>query len=246
MIGKAISPVSRVLLGGLALLLLLYVARAKVLPLVGSFLDIGGRPVKTDFVMILNGDAETRPFVAAALMRKGFAEDALVATVPQSERAQRAGWKSQDQLVRAVLQHGGISAERIHTLGAVENTFQEAQALGRFLQSHPGATVTVVTNDYHSRRARWVIRRVLESGNSRVHFVTAPTNGFNQSNWWLFETGLVLYVTEYGKLMFYLARYGNLIWWTAALAVVLAAVISRKYLIKRPALADAVQGDERN
>ena len=55
-----------------ALLTGLYLARAVILPAVASWLDVGEPPQPADAIMLLTGDAETRPFAAAALWKAGW------------------------------------------------------------------------------------------------------------------------------------------------------------------------------
>ena len=56
----------------LVLLAGLYLARAAILPAVASWLDVGEPPQPADAIMLLNGDAETRAFAAAALWKAGW------------------------------------------------------------------------------------------------------------------------------------------------------------------------------
>ena len=56
-----------------------YAARGLILLALGTWLDVGERPEKADFVMILTGEENNRPFLAAALLRAGYAQRALVA-----------------------------------------------------------------------------------------------------------------------------------------------------------------------
>ena len=65
----------------LLLLAALWLARVALLPRLAQWLDVGGQPVRADYVMILGGGAATRPFVAAALVRAGLAHKVLLAHV---------------------------------------------------------------------------------------------------------------------------------------------------------------------
>ncbi len=80
--------------------------------------------------------------------------------------------------------------------------------LGRALAEHPNATVTVVTSNYHTRRTRWAIGRVLDRDAERVRFVSVPTDYFDADCWWRVEEGFATYMKEYLKLPFYWVRYG--------------------------------------
>ena len=62
-------------------LVVLWTVRAGPLRAMADFLDVGEHPRQSQYVMVLNGDENTRPFVAAALIKAGIARQALVAEV---------------------------------------------------------------------------------------------------------------------------------------------------------------------
>src|SRR4051794_36002263 len=43
-----------------------------------QFLDVSETPGRVDYVLVLNGDPETRPFAAAAMVRSGLAKKVLL------------------------------------------------------------------------------------------------------------------------------------------------------------------------
>ena len=113
-------------------------------------------------------------------------------------------------MTRKVLLARGVADADILTLpGESGSTHAEAIALGRFLEENPGATVSVVTTNFHTRRARWIFRRVLGKRADGLRFVAAPTDGFDATNWWQFEAGFRTYSSEYLKLLVYVFRYSE-------------------------------------
>jgi uncharacterized SAM-binding protein YcdF (DUF218 family) len=84
--------------------------------------------------------------------------------------------------------------------GAVLSTRDEARTLADFLADRPEATVAIVTNDFHTRRARLLFRRAIPVSRDQLHFIAAPTDGFGPGNWWHFKDGVLWYVGEYAKL----------------------------------------------
>ena len=88
----------------------------------------------------------------------------------------------------------------------VENTFDEAQALADYLDHNPDCSVSVVTTSWHTRRARWTFDKALEGRSSQIHFVAAPTERFDENNWWTTEEGIFI-VNEYIKLGYYCLKY---------------------------------------
>jgi uncharacterized SAM-binding protein YcdF (DUF218 family) len=187
-----------------AVVLAVYLAGPWILPRLGEFLDVSEPPRRVDCVLVLGGGASTRPFVAAALIRAGLARRALIATVKLSPEARDGTWPAEHDLVHGVLLARKVRGDEIVLLpGECDSTIDEARALARFLDSEPEATVAVVTNDFHTRRARMLFRRVLGPRQSQVHFVSAPVDGVVASNWWRTEKGFVVYTTEYLKLILY-------------------------------------------
>jgi uncharacterized SAM-binding protein YcdF (DUF218 family) len=186
----------------------LYLARGYILTFFGRLLDASEPPQATDYVMVLGGGRQTRPFAAAALLRAHLAQKALVPTVKLSTDAADGISVPEHQLIIDVLRSRGIPADAIIQLpGEVSNTFDEANVLRTFLESRPPCSVAILTNTYHTRRASWTFRKVLGERFQQVRFVGAPTDGYDSSNWWRFESGFVDYTGEYLKLAFYWLHY---------------------------------------
>jgi uncharacterized SAM-binding protein YcdF (DUF218 family) len=182
----------------------LYLARGRLLPAAARFLDVSEPPRPVDAVMVLGGGADTRSFVAAALVRAGLARRALVPSVRRSAEQQDGFKPSEDEVIRRVLRARGVPDGAVVTLpGAVDSTRDEARVLARFVETEPGVTVAVVTNGFHTRRARMLFGHELGRRIACVHFVAAPTDGFDADNWWRSEGGFTCYATEYFKLAYY-------------------------------------------
>jgi len=200
----------------------LYASRGWWLPAAGRWLDIGEPPATTDYCLVLSGGYETRPFMAAALFRRGYVRRQVWLTHVPPESGGPLPNMSANAAVKKLLAKLGVPADRIAVLeGTCTTTFDEAQALARRLESEPEATVTVVTSNYHTRRSRWIFRQVLGSRAERVRFVSAPTDGFSAECWWQVEEGFSTYTKEYLKFAFYLVRYGSAGIWIAAGVVAL-------------------------
>jgi uncharacterized SAM-binding protein YcdF (DUF218 family) len=178
-----------------------YLAAPWFLGWAGRFLDVSEPPRRADYVFVLGGGPETRPFAAAALLRAGLARRALFATVKLSPEAEDGLWPADHEVTRRVLLARGVRpADIVIFPEECDSTEDEARVLACFLEAEPEATVTVVTSDYHTRRTRLLFRRALGPQQGRVHFVAAPVDGVDAGNWWRTEKGLVVYVNEYFKL----------------------------------------------
>ncbi len=197
-----------------------------------EWLDVGQPPQRADYIMLLNGDENTRPFVAAAVVKQGFAPKVLIAEVAKKSPKGGLILPPMHEINRQVLIHRGIAPSDITILPASATTTRdEARALADFLKDRPDARVLVVTSDYHTRRSRWIFGKELGVQSRQLSFVSAPSDDFRLAHWWQDEAGFVAIGSEYLKLPFYLIRYGYFGYWVLAcggLAVVIKWIGLRK------------------
>jgi uncharacterized SAM-binding protein YcdF (DUF218 family) len=205
----------RLLLGfAVALLFLGFVTwlmPTRILTPVAQFLDVSEPPRRVDFVLILNGDPETRPFAAAAMVKACLAKTVLLThqqLTLESGNVQSGGTLSEFELTRQVLLARGVSANDIEVLpGEIGSSFDELKKLGEFLDDRPEATVAVVTNYFHTRRSRWVLRRLLGQRADKVSFVGVPRDKVDERRWLCSRDSCGVYLAEYSKLIYYWTRY---------------------------------------
>jgi uncharacterized SAM-binding protein YcdF (DUF218 family) len=203
----------------------LYLFRAQYLPALAHWLDVGQRPVHADYLMLLGGDDNTRPFAAAALVKAGFAPRVIFARGESLSNDEEGILPSDEEICRSILVRRGVPEEAITEIDAAcESTFDEAQAMAKFFASGPPPSrVLVLTSDYHTRRARWVFQHVLGPRFAQLTFVSAPTDDFPAERWWCSYEAFGTVMSEYLKLGFYWIRYGQLGYWLAALCASLLA-----------------------
>lgn len=199
---------------GIALLVLAIAAwlmPERILTPLAVYLDISESPRAVDYVLILNGDPDTRPFAAAALYKAGLAKEVLLThqqLALESSNVQEGATLSEFELTRQVLLHRGVPESAIRVLpGEISNSFDELQTLARFLENQPEARVAVVTNYFHTRRSRWALSRVLGDRAESVCFVGVPRDGVDDKVWWRSKRGCAMYLTEYPKFLYYVIRY---------------------------------------
>jgi uncharacterized SAM-binding protein YcdF (DUF218 family) len=180
-----------------------YIWREPLLASFGNWMNVGERlqePV--DYAFVLGGNAHTRAVMAGALYRDGHAKRILLPQVEVPPEVAEGLALPEREVTRRILLAGSVPVDAIDDLaGEVTSTRDEAKVLARFLSEHPDVRVAVVTNDFHTRRARMLfLRQVLPQYATQLHFVAAPTNGFGPDNWWKLNTGVNTYVTEFAKL----------------------------------------------
>jgi uncharacterized SAM-binding protein YcdF (DUF218 family) len=189
----------------------LYVCRVPVLRSMADFLDVSEPPARCDYVLPLGGSPDTRPFAAAAFYRAGLARKVIL-TRPDDAGYQLATGEqflpNEQDLAHRALEARGVPAGAIVSLPAeMRSTFDEADALFQFLAGDPDATVTVITSSFHTRRTRWIFRKVFGDQAWRLRFTGITGDGYDSSDWWRDERGCVLVINEYLKLAFYAVRY---------------------------------------
>lgn len=175
------------------------------LPTSGRWLDVGESPVKADYVMVLGGGPNIRPFAAAAIFRAGLAPTVLISHTMPSASDVDAGVPADVEMSRAVLRRRQVPDERIIAVGQGNaSTHDEARALAAYLQRHPAQRVLIVTHDFHTRRAARIMRRCLAGQPVEVVMVSAPSERFRLDAWWRTEEGFVTVLGENLKLLAYL------------------------------------------
>lgn len=189
-------------------LALLYLAREPLLILAGRALTVDDAKSPADYLVVLGGDAETRPFAAAALYRNGFAPRVLIFKHKSNRITDLGLAPTSSDLYRMILERQGVPPSAIVQLpGVVDSSWDEAQSLRRFLTSGPAQRIILVTSAEHTRRARWVFRKALAGMHVELRMAAARRLSFDETNWWKHDEGAVIYLHEYLKLPFYWLRY---------------------------------------
>lgn len=222
----------------LALILTLYIGSDRLLPLPARWLDVGDRPRRADYVLVLGGDAGTRAVAAAMLVRRKYASTVLVPRTVDCRAPDQMVPPPEHELIRRVLVRCGVAEHAIRYLeGRVDSTYDEILALAKVLDGAPDKRVLVVTNGYHTRRARWVLHRGLGAKARQAMVVSAPVEAYSVENWWRSEEGFQTVVGEFVKLTIYGARYGYLLHGLILGLVVIIAVHVARRRRSRPQMA---------
>ena len=203
----------KLFLAGLVLLLLVVLAvgfRSQILTGLADFLIVNDPLQKAQLIFVLNGDYNSRPFLAARLYQEGLAPQIAIARA-QSTPAENLGLAcNETDISVSVMEALGVPADQIEVLpfpGGVTSTFDEASVLRGYVDSHPLGRIILVTSAFHTRRAKWIIDKELAGLPVRLEVAAAPYIEFDQTNWWKNEDGLVTLNNEYIKLVYYLIKY---------------------------------------
>lgn len=171
---------------------------------IGDGLIVNDPLQKSDLITAISGP-EYRIIYAAELYKKGLGAT-LFFTGGFSEENQRseATWS------RYVATITGVPEEAIAIDDmTVISTYDEAVLLKKYMEAHPGTiqSIIIVTDAYHTRRARWIYHKVLGEG-IKILMAPVPYERTDLSRaWWSNAESRKFVFNEYFKFVFYILRY---------------------------------------
>ena len=204
-----------------------------VLASLARWLDIGQRPVEVDHVVLLPGDENFRPFVAAAMVKAGLAKDILLPMNHSTPDVQDGLIAPVHDVTSQVLAIRGVG-DRLRILDAKsDSTLEDALAMKAVLDQEPEARVAVVSSFYHLRRARLALRAVYGARADRFVYISTPARDVTPDNWWQSDQGIGMIGIELFKLSIYWVQYGPGKYWLIAIAVGVVVVWRRRAVRRR-------------
>ena len=198
----------------LALLFAVVAEKDSALRLIGRALqspdDTTGVPA--DVAMLLLGGFIERGDKAASVVQKGLAPRVFWGRTEPDIGEQRGYFKNEADYAEEHLMRNGLSIDQLIKVDGCHDgsTADEAHCLRAYFELHPPfpRKVIIVTGWSHSRRAKWIFRKVFHD--TDVEFtsqsVDNPETG-NASNWWKKEETGFAVINEYIKWLFYLTHY---------------------------------------
>ncbi len=170
-----------ILLSFAAFCLVFYLARRPILRFAAESWIIDD-PIdnQSDVLVLLSDDNfyADRATRAAELFREGKAPLIVASGRRLRPRAGIAELMEHDLIER------GVPAEKILKFAHdADSTLEEAQALARLAKGKKWRSVIVVTSNYHTRRARYIFRRVFPQG-VEVRVASARDGDFDPERWW--------------------------------------------------------------
>lgn len=155
-----------------------------------------------DAILVLSGDAEReRLDTALALARRGLAERIVVLTgTPPS-------FYDESSVIRAYAGRTGIAPGRVIVIGQAHSTLDDARITAGVMRAHGWSRAIIVTAPYHTRRARWVFRRVWGPLGLSVAVHPASGPAFDPGRWWADQHSAEAVALEYVKLAVYAVRF---------------------------------------
>jgi uncharacterized SAM-binding protein YcdF (DUF218 family) len=163
------------------------------LPYVGLYLKKSGPPKKADIALVLAGDYYGKRLLEGAqLVKDGYVPRVLV-----SGPAGHYGFHECDLAIPYGVKQGFPESFFVHGENEAHSTREEAHEMTAQLRKLGVKSFILVTSDYHTRRAGWMLRK--EAPEMQVYVVAAPDADWELRTWWQNREGQKAVVTEWLK-----------------------------------------------
>jgi len=175
----------------------LYLARHPILRFAAEFWIIEDPIDKADAIIVLSDDNfyADRATRAAELSREGKAP----VVVASGRRLRPSAGIA--ELMEHDLVERGVPRDRILRFAHdADGTREEAEALARFAKERKWRSVIVVTSNYHTRRARYIFRRVFPQ-DIEVRVASARDGDFDPQRWWEKRKSVKELMREFAGMM---------------------------------------------
>ncbi len=186
---------------------------SKILSTYANLFRIDNATKGADCILILSGNARTRPLKAAELMQQNFSQKLYYTDQKRATDKHKDIIPHPFEIASRILATYNLCADIIpSTKGGATSTFDEAYDFAAFLKEHPMTHIILVTDAFHTARAHYAFTKVLEDQgfkNIRVEMAAASNDDFNESTWWRSEKGISAYILEPIKYLFYIFNSSN-------------------------------------
>lgn len=161
----------------------------------GAILIVADPIVPVDAVVILSGDAGDRLGMAADMLERGYVNNLVITNTDLTANRQLAN----DAVAL------GFDRSRIYITDlAVDSTRDEARAVLQFARVQGWSSFMVVTDPFHSFRARIVFQRELRGSGITISVRPVVGHWFRSNTWFRYQEGWQFVFLEITKLFSYL------------------------------------------
>lgn len=171
----------------------IYLVRHPLMRVAGNFWVVDDGPVASDAIVILGDDnyKGNRATRAAEVLKAGWAPRIIASGRYLRPYASIAQLEKHDLIAR------GVPASAIVPFAnRASDTREEGEALATFLSAHGWKRIIVVTSNYHTRRTRYILERVLPPG-TELRVVPAQDVNYDPDNWWRTRRGVKIFFHEF-------------------------------------------------
>jgi uncharacterized SAM-binding protein YcdF (DUF218 family) len=200
----SISPTRKyIILAGIAgSLLFVVLFRSFILKSIYDFLIIEDTLDHADIIVVLSGDtAGRRVPKGVELFQKGYASGIIMiggdiqwnTLEPEIMKEHAVNLRVSEGNIRVVKQ--GIS------------TYMQALKMVDLMMKDGFESAIVVTSDYHTRRTRYIFRKLFSPAGLTVIVRASPSGRAKSLEWWKNSDYTKIVFYEYTKLLWYWAKY---------------------------------------
>jgi uncharacterized SAM-binding protein YcdF (DUF218 family) len=171
---------------------IIYLARLPLLRAAAGFWIVQDRIEPADVIIVIGDDDYTadRATEAATLFRAGWASQVLASGRMLRPYASLADFIARD------LQSAGVPGSAIMRFShRAESTREEALGLRVLVAQKNWRRILLVTSNYHTRRARYILRKVLPTSVG-LEVAGAPDSEFEPATWWQSRRGRKIFFFE--------------------------------------------------
>lgn len=184
----------------LGVILVLWLTHSVWLPPFGTYLDVGELPYKADFIVILGGGEGSRALTAVSLYYRHLAPKIIVSGLGKGLR-----------LDRSIIEECGVPSDALIINDHPDTTWDEAQQILDILESNDARSAVIVTDAFHTRRARATFQQIQTKPDLTLTFADSY-DIFQYNQWWQTPEGREAILSEYFKIVYYYFRYGVKFW----------------------------------
>lgn len=189
-------------------LILVFIFRVSILQNIGEFLSPEDEVTQVDALFVLGGNSLDRGAEAAKLYKDGVSAKLVCSggNIPSVLKAINEP-QFELEITRTLLLNAGVSANHIDVLTTATSTWEEAQEIVDYCDTHEIERAMIVSSKFHLRRVRGVFTDMFEDRDTELFFHGAPSSDYDESEWWKSEGGLIMVNNEYVKLFYYWLKY---------------------------------------
>jgi uncharacterized SAM-binding protein YcdF (DUF218 family) len=185
-----------------------YICRDSLLVEIGRAWAVNTPAVHTDALVVLGGGVDSRPAAAARLYHAGVAPFILYMNVKLTPTERLGILPAEAEITRRLLLSNNVPGTALVSIGTnVASTFDEACAVRDWATQHHFRSIEIVTDVFHTRRARWVFQKELADTRLELHFSGEPTLQYGLDDWWQHEEGVIAFQNEIAKYIYYRLKY---------------------------------------
>lgn len=169
------------------------------LPSIGHWLTYPDQIRPADAIVIYGGGVN-RTRYGAELYQRGIAPDLW-----------HTGFAYREDRTFALLAEEDVPASEITYLIG-HSTWTDGQAIARYAMHHDVASILVITDWWHSRRAMCVLDKQLADSNIELYFHAPVVEAVGPDNWWQAPVERQAVLSELFKFMLYWPLHGQKPW----------------------------------